>query len=133
LIRDYTDYAYACYLTISDGILDTLKALVIVIDGYYKTSSLKKIREFVEKGGMLVGIGLKYLRDLDRDEDWLDILFGNGEKAIGKGRTKLIDGDIYGETVTVFFEKYIRDIEKFDSKEHLREQITKDLNWEKRL
>jgi len=97
LIRDYTDYAYACDLTISDGILDTLKALVIVIDGYYKTSSLKKIREFVEKGGMLVGIGLKYLRDLDRDEDWLDILFGNGEKTIGKGRTKLIDGYIYGE------------------------------------
>jgi riboflavin kinase/FMN adenylyltransferase len=46
---------------------------------------------------------------------------------------KDFDGDIYGETVTVFFEKYIRDIEKFDSKEHLREQITKDLNWEKRL
>jgi len=97
LMRDYTDYVYACDLTISDGILDTLKALVIVVDGYYKTATLEKIREFAENGGMVVGVGLKSLRDLDRDEDWLEILFGDGRKSIGTGRTLLIGGAIKGE------------------------------------
>ncbi|MBQ4575534.1 MAG: SUMF1/EgtB/PvdO family nonheme iron enzyme [Clostridia bacterium] len=97
IMRDYTDYAYACDLTIADGMLDQLKALVIVVDGYYKTASLEKVKKFVEDGGMLVGINLNMLRDLDRDEDYLDILFGEGGKQLGKGRTLLIGGSISGE------------------------------------
>ena len=46
---------------------------------------------------MLVGINLNMLRDLDRDEDYLDILFGEGGKQLGKGRTLLIGGSISGE------------------------------------
>ncbi len=46
---------------------------------------------------------------------------------------KDFDSDIYGETVTVVFIKYLRDIKKFDLKEDLRDQIAKDMNWEKAL
>lgn len=90
LMRDYTDYTYACDLTIEDGILDRVKALVIVMGGYYKTATLNRIRAFVEKGGMLVGIGLKTLRGLEGDEDCLEALFGECGKALGKGKTLLL-------------------------------------------
>ncbi len=43
---------------------------------------------------------------------------------------KDFDSDIYGETVTVFFIKYLRDIKKYNSKEELRAQIIDDLSWE---
>lgn len=92
LMRDYTDYAYACDLTISDGILDQVKALVITMDGYYKTASLEKIKRFTEEGGLLIGINLHILRGLDNEEDYLPMLFGGSGKRIGKGRTLLIDG-----------------------------------------
>lgn len=97
LMRDYTDFAYACDLTIADGMLDRVRALVIVLDGYYKTATLEKIRAFVENGGMLIGVGLRSLRDLDRDEDYLTLLFGDGAKTIGKGRTLLLKAGLRGE------------------------------------
>ena len=81
LMRDYTDYTYACDLTISDGILDRLQALVITVGGWYKTATLEKIRQFALNGGMVVGIGLTELRDIDNGNDYLDILFGNGRKG----------------------------------------------------
>jgi hypothetical protein len=96
LMRDYTDYAYACDMTIADGILDSLRALVITMDGYYKTATLKAIRAFVENGGLLVGINLNELRDLDGDEDYLTILFGEDAKGqtLGQGKTLLIRGQM---------------------------------------
>ena len=36
-------------------------------------------------------------------------------------------GDLYGQTVTVEFVKYIREIQKFDSDEELKEQLSKDV------
>ena len=96
LMRDYTDYAYACDLTIADGILDTLRALVIPMDGYYKTATLEKIRAFVEKGGLLIGFNLKELHDLDNNDDYLSLLFGpDGTGAsVGAGKTKNIFGTV---------------------------------------
>jgi hypothetical protein len=96
LMRDYTDYVYACDLTVADGILDGLRALVITMDGYYKTATLEAIRAFVERGGLLVGINLNELRDLDRDDDYLTILFGNDAKGqtLGAGKTLLIRGQM---------------------------------------
>lgn len=93
LMRDYTDYVYACDLTVEDGILDTLRALILPLDGYYKTATLEKVRRFVEDGGLLVGINLSELRDLEKNEDYLEILFGkeNG-KALGLGRTLHLHG-----------------------------------------
>ncbi len=94
LMRDYTDYAYACDLTIADGILDGLRALILPLDGYYKTATLKAIRAFVERGGLLVGFRLGELRDLDNDEDYLTILFGAEHKGctLGRGKTLLLSG-----------------------------------------
>jgi hypothetical protein len=94
LMRDYTDYAYACDLTIADGILDGLRALVITMDGYYKTATLAAIRSFVERGGLLVGINLNELRDLDNDEDYLTLLFGADAlgQTLGRGKTLLVRG-----------------------------------------
>jgi hypothetical protein len=101
LMRDYTDYAYACDMTIADGILDSLRALVITMDGYYKTATLKAIRAFVENGGLLVGINLNELRDLDGDEDYLTILFGEDAKGqtLGQGKTLLIRGQMGARAV----------------------------------
>jgi hypothetical protein len=95
LMRDYTDYVYACDQTIADGMLDGLRALVITMDGYYKTATLQKIRAFVENGGLLIGLNLNELRDLDNGEDYLDLLFGaDGGKTLGKGKTTLIRGQM---------------------------------------
>ena len=96
LMRDYTDYAYACDETIADGILNGLRALVIPMDGYYKTATLSAIRAFVERGGLIVGINLNELRDLDCDEDYLTILFGEDAKGqtLGRGKTLLIRGQM---------------------------------------
>jgi len=102
LMRDYTDYAYACDLTIADGILDGLRALVITMDGYYKTATLKAIRAFAEKGGLVVGINLNKLRDLDRDDDYLTVLFGTEGKGqtLGEGKTLLIRGQMGASAVS---------------------------------
>ena len=95
LARDYTDYVYACDQTIADGMLDGLRALVITMDGYYKTATLQKIKAFVEAGGLLVGLNLNELRDLDEGDDYLDILFGaDGGKSLGAGKTCLIHGQL---------------------------------------
>lgn len=94
VMRDYTDYVYACDLTIADGLLDTVKVLVITMDGYYKTATLESIRRFVEDGGLLVGLQLDTLRDLDGDEDFLALLFGEKGKALGQGHTLLIRTDL---------------------------------------
>lgn len=37
------------------------------------------------------------------------------------------DGDLYGQDITIEFCKYIRDIQKFESAEALREQLDKDI------
>ena len=92
LMRDYTDYLYACDLTIKDGILDGLKALVITMDGIYRTETLEKIRKFTENGGLLIGLKLRELRDLDKDEDWLKILFD-------KPNTLLLSAGLCGKVV----------------------------------
>ena len=97
LLRDYTDYAFACDTTIADGILDGLKVLIVPIGGYYKTATLKAIRAFVEAGGLLIGINLSDLRDLDEDADYLDILFGADGRTLGKGKTLLIRGTLGGK------------------------------------
>ena len=90
VMRDYTDYAYACDCTIADGILDTVRALIIPMDGYYRTATLERIRAFVQAGGLLIGLGLRTLRDLDGDADYLSVLFG-GENA---GHCLLLSGEI---------------------------------------
>lgn len=94
LLRDYTDYVFACDTTIADGILDGLRVLIITMDGYYKTKTLQAIRAFAERGGLLIGINLDTLRDLDRDEDYLSLLFGENGKTIGKGKSLLIRGTL---------------------------------------
>ena len=86
LLRDYTDYTYVCDLTVSDGILDTIDALIIPVDGYYKSATLEKIKAFADRGGMIAGVGLEELKGLDDDADYMKILFGEGHT----GRTTLL-------------------------------------------
>lgn len=99
LMRDYTDYDFICDLSVSDGILHNIKALFITVDGYYRSSTLKKILDFTENGGLLVGIDIKTLRDLDEDKDYLEILFGNNRKTVKKGHTLLLGGSL-GSVIT---------------------------------
>jgi hypothetical protein len=99
LMRDYTDYDFICDLTVTDGILDKIKTLIITVDGYHKTATLKKILEFIQKGGLVVGIDLKILRDLGEADDYLDILFGIDGKSIGDGYTFFV-GDSLGAGMT---------------------------------
>ncbi len=94
LMRDYTDYEFICDLTVSEGILDRVKVLIMSTDGYYKTATMQKITEFAEKGGLVIGIDIRLLRDLDGDKDYADILFGKSGKAIGKGYTLRVSGSI---------------------------------------
>ena len=46
---------------------------------------------------------------------------------------KDFNGNIYDKEITIEFNKYIRDIYKFESKELLKAQIDKDLEWERNL
>ncbi|MCQ2184800.1 MAG: SUMF1/EgtB/PvdO family nonheme iron enzyme [Bacteroidales bacterium] len=80
-LRDYTDYAFICDQTIADGILGSIKALIIPIDGYYKSATLEKIREFALDGGLVIGLGTRELRDLDHDKDYLKILFSDNHSG----------------------------------------------------
>ncbi|MBQ7727980.1 MAG: SUMF1/EgtB/PvdO family nonheme iron enzyme [Clostridia bacterium] len=93
ILRDYTDYAYACDLTIADGILDTKKVLIIPVGGPYKKATLEKIRSFAEKGGLLVGMNLEELYDLDTHTDYLDLLFGPNKSVA----SLLVGGRIGGK------------------------------------
>lgn len=86
-LRDYTDYGFASDLTIQDGYLDTISALLLPVGGYYKTETLRRIEAFALKGGLLVGLGLSQLRDLDEDLDYLPRLFGDGPRALGAGHS----------------------------------------------
>lgn len=45
------------------------------------------------------------------------------ETFIGDG----FNADIYGKEITIYFNKYLRDIKKFPDPEHLKEQIYKDI------
>ncbi|MBQ9416415.1 MAG: SUMF1/EgtB/PvdO family nonheme iron enzyme [Clostridia bacterium] len=92
-LRDYTDYAYICDLTVADGILDTIKALFIPVGGPYKTATLEKIEAFARKGGLLVGINLEELYDLDTHTDYLARLFGPDSPC----RSLLVSGSFSGE------------------------------------
>lgn len=98
LMRDYSDHVYACDQTIRDGLLDTVKALIIAIDGCYRRETLERIRAFVEAGGLLIGLKLGTLCDIEGN-DYLPILFGDGEKSLGKGKTLLLNARL-GERQT---------------------------------
>ena len=76
MLRDYTDYLYACDQTIADGLLDGIRALFIPVGGPYKTSTMQAIDRFANAGGLLVGINLTELYDLDTHTDYLAKWFG---------------------------------------------------------
>ena len=38
------------------------------------------------------------------------------------------NGDLYGQTVTLLFSEFIRDVKKFDSEIELKEQLRTDIN-----
>jgi hypothetical protein len=95
LFRDYTDYAHVCDLTIHDGMLDRIRALILPIDGYYKTETLDAICAYAERGGVVIGINLKELRCVESDEDYLTRLFGADGK--GQGSTLNIFGTMGGK------------------------------------
>ena len=85
LLRDYTDYIFACDLTISDGILkpeNGIRALIIAVDGYYRRNTLEAVRDFVSTGGVLVGINIRELKSLEDDIDWLPVLFADGHSIL---------------------------------------------------
>lgn len=48
-------------------------------------------------------------------------------KVLVEVHFKNFNDNLYGKTLTVYFEKFIRDIKKFSSIEELKSQITKDL------
>lgn len=124
LMRDYTDYDFICDLTVSDGILDTIKALIIPVDGYYKTETLKKILDFAEKGGLVIGIDLKLLRDLDEDKDYIDLLFGANGKAVGKGHTFFVGGSLgAGVTASSTASQFIRKHGDKEATEKMQKEI----------
>lgn len=99
VMRDYTDYAYACDLTIADGILDTLKALVIALDGCYRKATLDKIATFKARGGLVIGLGLRELYDLNENRDYMPILF-DGVRSINLSLENKLSGT--ADTLTAF-------------------------------
>ena len=93
ILRDYTDYAYACDQTIADGILETKKALFITVGGPYKAATLNAIKSFAERGGLLVGFNLDELYDLETHTDYLDMLFGPNKTV----SSLLVGGKVGGQ------------------------------------
>ena len=84
LLRDYTDFCFACDLTIGDGIFkpeNGIKVLVIAVDGYYRRGTLEAVRDFVKSGGLVAGINIRELRSLEDDTEWLPVLFG-GDRSV---------------------------------------------------
>ncbi len=87
-MRDFGDYAYVDDLTIKDGILSTVKGVVLTVGGHYRTATLKRLAAFVKQGGLLVGVGVQDLWGIEDGVNYRDVLFAaQGEKSLGKGRT----------------------------------------------
>ena len=67
------------------------------------------------------------------DREYRGIANYGSRPTFGDGRTVLevyadgYIGDLYGQTITVFFDSFIREIRKFGSAEELSEQLKKDL------
>lgn len=97
-MRDYSDYAFADDLTVQDGILDGCRAVVLTVDGYYRKKTLRRLKQFVKAGGLLVGIGLTRLCCIEDDRDVLAMFFATeGEKVIGRGKTLRIPESLLEE------------------------------------
>lgn len=76
-LRDFADYSFVCDLTAKDGILDRLKALIIIKGGCYRRKTLEKIVGFVQNGGAVIGLGIGGLTDLEKEEDFMPLIFGS--------------------------------------------------------
>ena len=95
-MRDFEDYAFVDDLTIQDGILSTVKAVVLTVGGHYRTATLKKLMNFVKNGGLLVGAGVQDLWGIEDGINYRDLLFAwQGEKTLGKGKTLWLDHNLY--------------------------------------
>ncbi len=89
-MRDFSDYLFADDLTVKDGILNNVKALVLTVGGYYRMETLEAFESFVKEGGIIVGIGIDKLLSI-QGEGFLERLFcKTGIKQIGKGETLFI-------------------------------------------
>jgi formylglycine-generating enzyme required for sulfatase activity len=88
-LRDFTDYIYADNLTVSDGILDGAKALIIPWGGYYRRETILALEAYVEKGGLLAAIAVDKMEALEDGINYIGNLFDvtGGVKAIGRGKT----------------------------------------------
>lgn len=105
-MRDYTDYAYVCDMTVADGILDTLKVLVIALDGCYRKATLDKIAGFKARGGLVIGLGLRELYDLETGQNYMPVLFdGVNSVNITPQNKRFGIADVAGE-MTVFLESH---------------------------
>ena len=93
-LRDFTDYIYADNLTISDGILGGVKALVIPWGGYYRKETVRALEAFVSNGGLLAALAVDKMETMEDGKDVFAELFDiNGiVKPIGKGKTLSLGG-----------------------------------------
>lgn len=89
ILRDYTDFSMIDDYSIADGILETFKMVILPWGDYYRRATIEKLREFVENGGLLVGLRLEKMVCIEDNTDVLSEFFGEQDQCrpIGKGRT----------------------------------------------
>ncbi len=87
LLRDYTDFVFVDDTTVADGILETVKAVVLCGGGLWRAATLDALAAWVERGGLLVGYNFDDLRAAETGESRLAALFAanGGERRIGAG------------------------------------------------
>jgi formylglycine-generating enzyme len=96
LLRDYTDFKFLDDVTIGDGILDTVRVVVICCGEIWRKKTLDALLAWVEKGGKLIAYNIRDLRSAEEDQSHMEILFDTNSrvKSLGKGKSLWIPVEV---------------------------------------
>jgi hypothetical protein len=83
-------------VTIGDGILDTVKVVVICCGEIWRKKTLDALLAWVEKGGKLIAYNIRDLRSAEEDQSHMEILFDTNSrvKSLGKGKSLWIPVEV---------------------------------------
>ncbi len=119
-LRDFADFACIGDISAADGALGGVRALFLIAGGVYRNETLRKIKKFVNAGGLLIAVDVAELTALDGDKfnksDFAGMLLHkrvNGTRNIGRGATLRIDLPRSEENRNAIQHRYTAQISEF--------------------
>ena len=89
LVRDYTDFKFLDDTTIMDGILETVRAVLICCGGIQRKATFDALLSWVERGGILAAWNINGLQIVETGDDVSGMIFNcaGGIRQIGSGES----------------------------------------------